>query len=66
MHDHETCDRLMAEAMRKGSEGKGRLEYLAKRCDHMHGHLTDPNPHATEARRVLASAQPAETEETAS
>jgi hypothetical protein len=27
---------------------------------------TDPNPHATEARRVLASAQPAETEETAS
>jgi hypothetical protein len=57
VHDHETCDRLMTEAMRKGIEGKGRLEYLAMRCDRAHGHLT--NPHAQVARADL-TAQPAD------
>lgn len=37
MHDHETCEQLMAAARRTGH--MGRLEYLAIRCDMTHGRL---------------------------
>lgn len=41
MHDHATCEQLMANAARAGKTG--RLEYLAARCDKHHGQL-DPDP----------------------
>jgi hypothetical protein len=38
MHDHETCERLIAAAMRTNQHG--RAEYLSVRCDREHGDLT--------------------------
>lgn len=39
MHDHETCEQLMAAANRTGNYG--RLEYLTARCDATHGREAD-------------------------
>lgn len=39
MHDHETCERLIAAAMRTGNTG--RAEYLSGRCDREHGDLSN-------------------------
>jgi hypothetical protein len=47
VHDHETCEQLMAAANRSGNHG--RAEYLAMRCDRAHGQLTDPRASAARA-----------------
>lgn len=53
MHDHTTCEQLMAAAMRSGNNG--RAEYLSTRCDRMHGQLDNPtpDPRAAQARATL-------------
>jgi hypothetical protein len=57
--DHGTCETEIAAAMAAGKSG--RAEFLSERCDKRHGEIeTNPNPHATEARRVLAETEPDE------
>ena len=55
MHDHATCEQLIAAAMRTGNNG--RAEYLSIRCDRMHGQLDETTTRAADrAARTDGSA----------